>query len=356
MSSVKQCWKPTLFPEDLDHILAHTGQIWEPLRGQRVFITGGTGFFGHWLLESLLWADDHYDLDIKVALLSRNPQRFTKKYPQISSHPALSWITGDVKAFEFPEGEFAYVIHAASEGDARLSQENPRLVYDTIVEGTQRILEFARTHHTKTLLFISSGAVYGKQPAEITHIPEEYQPAAELAKSLSTYGQAKRTAEQLCSSFSQQYGIEIKIARCFAFVGPYLPMDANFAIGNFIRDAINGGPIVITGDGTPYRSYLYAADLAIWLWTILFNGRSCQPYNVGSDLGLEIKELAELVRDTLRPGIEIQVMKSVDSNHPRERYVPSINLGKKELGLRGWIPLRDGIEKMSNWLTGKNYL
>ncbi len=239
-----------------------------------MFITGGTGFFGHWILESLLWANDILDLDVKIVLLSRNPDAFSKKNPQLAYHPAVSWIQGDVKTFDFPEGQFSYVIHAASEGNVRLAQENPILLFDTIVEGTHHVLEFARTHGTRKLLFTSSGAVYGRQPPELTHIPEDYSGAPDVMNPRSAYGEGKRAAELLCNLYSQQFGLETKIARCFAFVGPYLPLNANYAIGNFIRDAINGGPIVIKGDGTPYRSYLYAADLAIWLWTILFPRRN----------------------------------------------------------------------------------
>jgi nucleoside-diphosphate-sugar epimerase len=341
----KTLWIPTLDQEDLDHILNKTSSLWDELCGQRLFMTGGTGFFGHWLLESFLWVNDHLDLNMEALLLSRNPENFRNRFPQLGHHPAVSWIKGDVKTFEFPDGDFPCIIHAASEGDYRLAQQDPLAVFNTIVDGTHRVLEFARTHHTRKLLFTSSGAVYGKQPLEMTHIPEDYLGGPDVSDPSSAYGEGKRAAEQLCTLYSHQYGFETKIARCFAFVGPYLPLDANYAIGNFIRDALKGGPIVIKGDGTTYRSYLYVADLVIWIWKILFQGHPCSLYNVGSEEIHSIFEIAERVAAQFPGKAQIKVLGTSDQLKTPEYYIPNVDRAKFELGLEIWIPLEIAIQK-----------
>jgi dTDP-glucose 4,6-dehydratase len=156
-------------------------------------------------------------------------------------------------------------------------------------------------------------------------------------------------AEHLCALYASQHGLETKIARCFAFVGPYLPLDVHFAIGNFIRDALNGGPIVVKGDGAPYRSYLYAADLAIWLWTILVKGESCRPYNVGSDHFLSIREIAESVSASFRTPIDVQVLKPAQLDKTARRYVPAILKARDGLALQVRIDLKQGIKKTVRW-------
>jgi dTDP-glucose 4,6-dehydratase len=333
---------------DLDHILGHTRPLWEELRGQRIFITGGTGFFGKWILESLLWANDRLSLHCHATVLSRSPITFRMQAPHLAGHQSVSVIQGDVRTFEFPHGEFHNVIHAATESSAKLNTENPLQMLDTIVEGTRHTLEFAKICRAENFLLTSSGAVYGKQPAEMTHIPEDYNGAPDPLDPKSAYGEGKRVAEHLCALYADER-LKPKIARGFAFVGPYLSLDIHFAIGNFIRDALKGGPIIIKGDGTPYRSYLYAADLAIWLWTILLRGTSLRPYNVGSDESLSIMEVATRVAQQFEPNIGVEVHGTPNLQKPAERYVPGVLRAKNELGLKKTILLEESINKTKDW-------
>ena len=155
----------------------------------------------------------------------------------------------------------------------------------------------------------------------------------------------------MCSIYHKQFGLECAIARCFAFVGPYLPLDTHFAIGNFIRDAMRGGPVRVGGDGTPYRSYLYAADLAIWLWTILLRGVPCRPYNTGAERDLTIAELAHVVAATLAIPGNVKIAKTPVPGAQPERYVPSTERARKELSLLEWISLEDAIQSTAGRLA-----
>jgi dTDP-glucose 4,6-dehydratase len=234
-----------------------------------------------------------------------------------------------------------------------MSDENPLLMLGTIVDGTRHTLEFARHCGTPKFLLTSSGAVYGKQPPTLTHIPEDYIGAPDPLDPRSAYGEGKRLAEQLCALYAQQYGVQSKIARCFAFVGPHSPFDIHFAVGNFIRDGLRGGPIQIKGDGTPFRSYLYAADLAIWLWTILFSGKSCRPYNVGSDESISILELAHKVVSCLNDSVEVLVMSNPVMGQEPARYVPCIDRGKSELCLQVYKGIENAIRKTISWVESQ---
>ena len=331
---------------DLNHILAQTPELWEELRGQRLFITGGTGFFGCWLLESFVWANDQLGLNASAVVLTRDPAVFQRKAPHLANHPAITLHAGDVQTFAFPAGRFSHVIHAASQ-IGKINTENPLLMFDTMVAGTRHTLEFARQCGATNFLLTSSGAVYGHQPPGMTHIPEEYPGAPSTSDPVEAHSEGKRTAELLCTLYAKQYGLHPKIARCFAFVGPYLPLDTHFAIGNFIRDALAGGPLRINGDGTPYRSYLYAADLAVWLWTILLRGQPCRPYNVGSEDGRPLREIAQLVAKASGQH-EVQIAYP-PAGGPAPRYVPAVGRAGAELGLQGTVDLDEAIRRTLTW-------
>lgn len=341
-----------LLTADLDHILQHTQLLWESVRGRRIFVTGGTGFIGRWLLESFAHANRKLKLAASMSVLSRDPDAFMRKAPHLSPQAGIEFVQGDVRSFAARDGErFDFVIHAATEASAKLNEENPLLMVDTIVQGTRAALEFACATGAKRFLLTSSGAVYGQQPSTMTHVTEEYLGGPDCARSTSAYGEGKRLAELLCACYQQQPGLEPLIARCFAFVGPFLPLDAHFAIGNFIRDALAGGPIRVGGDGTPYRSYLYAADLAIWLWTILFRGKPMHPYNVGSADALTIVQLAETVRNSIQESLSVVVAKKITPGAAPTRYVPATSRAQAELGLRETVALTDAIMRTARYAS-----
>lgn len=340
---------PKLPVDDLEHILVHTRDLWTELDNQRIFITGGTGFFGCWLLESLVFAIDRLNLNTQAIVLTRDIATFQRKSPHLAKHPGITLYQGDVRNFVFPDGEFSHVIHAATAASASLNSTDPLLMIDTIVAGTRHTLEFAKQKGMKKFLLTSSGAIYGKQPPEIFHISEDYVGAPDPLNPTNAYGEAKRLAELLCAIASHNSELETKIARCFAFVGPHLPLDTHFAIGNFIRDGIQGSPIHIRGDGTPYRSYLYAADLTIWLWTILFKGKSCQPYNVGSDIAITIGELGKLITEVIGSELDVIIDQQPIPGKAAEQYIPSIQTALLDLQLQVYIDLPTGIKKTADW-------
>ena len=210
---------------DLDSLLDHTRELWDCLRGERLFITGGTGFFGCWLLESLAWANDRLGLGAQAVVLIRSLPLFQRKAPHLAAHPAIHFHQGDVRDFLFPTGHFAAMVHAAAPASARLNAEAPLEMLDTIVAGTRRVLDFASQCGASRCLLASSGGVYGRQPPDLASIPEDYPGAPDPLGPLSAYGEGKRLAELIGGIYARQTGLEIGIARGFTFVGPYLPLD-----------------------------------------------------------------------------------------------------------------------------------
>ena len=333
-----------LLADDLDHVLEETRSLWDEVRGNRIFITGGTGFFGCWLLESFLWANQRLELGAHAVILSRDPDAFRAKAAHLADDAAISFQAGDVRSFDFPPGEFTHIIHAATDSAVVPSATE---ISNTIVAGTEHCLEFAERANCRKFLFTSSGAVYGPQPVDMSHVREESGGWPDPLHPNTPYGEAKRIAEAKCYK-AQAADFETKIARCFAFVGPYMNLNVHFAIGNFLRDQMSGGPIVVRGDGKAVRSYLYASDLAIWLWTILFRGQSGRPYNVGSEEEISIGNLARFIGANSEPPVEVRIDGS-PSAAPGPRYVPSTERARTELALDQWVSLKEAVDKTRRW-------
>lgn len=334
---------------DLEYMTERTAGLWEAARGKRIFVTGGTGFFGRWILESFCSANRLLSLDASAVVLTRRPTEFAKSAPHIVANATIKLLPGDVRDFTFPTGRFDHVVHAATEGGL-----SPLPTFDTIIAGTRHTLDFARACGARNFLLLSSGAVYGTQPPSVAFLEESFAGAPVLTDAYGAYGESKRVAELLCHLYANDFGIGCKIARCFTFVGAHLPLDSHFAIGNFIADALRGRPIRIKGDGTPMRSYLYMADAIIWLWTILFRAPALRPYNLGSDQPVSIAELARTVAETVSPGAEVVIEQKAAPGAPIARYVPSARAAREELDLSVGIDLHEAIRRTATWYKSRD--
>lgn len=327
-----------IFAQDLDAIDGSLAPHWPQLEGARMFMTGGTGFIGRWMLEALARSG----VDADVVLLSRDPAGFARKAPRLAERFALA--EGDITSFTAPEGDFTHVIHAATDASAELNAGDPRRMFDTIVAGTRRALDFAQERGAKRFFFLSSGAVYGAQPWEMPQVAEDWWGGPDPRDPKSAYGEGKRAAETLCAIYGRQFGLDIVTARIFALLGPLLSLDIHFAAGNFIRDAIAGRTIRVESSGEAVRSYLYAADLTVWLWTLLIRGEPGAVYNVGSEEAVSIAELARRTAFVMRaPGVDI--LGKPDPGWNPGRYVPSTEAIRRDLGVLPTTGLNEAIRR-----------
>lgn len=333
-------------PSDLDEMLDGAAEVFRDLRGARVFLTGGTGFFGVWLVSALARARLRLGVDIGLTVLSRDPEGARRRHGAILDHAAAELVRGDIRTFDFPSGTFTHVLHGATAASAALNASQPHEMFDVIVDGTRRALELASRSACGRFLLMSSGAVYGPQPPAMTHVPESYAGGPSPLDARSAYGEGKRAAELLAAIWaSQGAGRAAVSARGFAFVGPHLPLDIHFAIGNFIRDALAGGPIRILGDGVPFRSYMYGTDLAIWIWTMLARGRAGAAYNLGSDDGRPLRAIAERVAHATGVVVDVAKQATPERLAAPERYVPDTTRAREELGLAMRVELDEAIRR-----------
>lgn len=346
--------KRPLSQSDLSEVVLQAEPAFESLRDATIFITGGTGFFGHWLLETLLHANDVLGLGAHATVLTRNADAFRSTSPHIAGNSAIALHEGDIRTFSFPNGEHTHIVHAATDSGGFRKPDAAYELAEAIVDGTRRVLQFARHTGASRLLYTSSGAVYGRSTS-LLQTPETYQGAPDPLQLQSSYDEGKRMAEHLCVAYSAATSLECVVARCFAFVGPHLPLDQHFAIGNFIRAAMNNEAITIKGDGTPRRSWLYMTDLAVWLWSLLVFGTPNRAYNVGSDEAYTIAEAAHATATTLRPdelggtSLSIEIAGVPVPNSALNSYVPAIDRIREELGMDVRVSLPEALRRTAAW-------
>jgi len=338
--------------QDFESVITQGKNSFENLKYSHIFLTGGTGFIGRWILEVINYYNTNNQTKIKVTILTRSPEKFKIEYPFLYNNLNYKFISGDIQSINeellINSSDYTHLIHAATDASAELNEADPLKMFNTIVNGTKQILDFALRNQIKKILFLSSGAVYGQQSAETDFVSEMANSAPDCLNPKNTYAEAKRAAEMICAVYIKQFGCSIVIARIFALLGPMLNLNIHFAAGNFIRDALAQKKITILGNGLPIRSYMYPSDLIVWLLCLLTHGRSGLAYNVGSEEAISIVDLANLVSNIIGTR-KYEIKNLTDTGWHFGRYVPSTKLIRDEFSLVNTIDISGSIIRTAYW-------
>lgn len=315
---------------------------------RRLLVIGGTGYFGKSILDSFCRGQlKPFGIE-SILVMARDTGKLRIEAPELIA-PGVTMIDGDIATVtKLPPADI--VIHAAASTDASRYLERPAEERRNIQAGTFNYCALAPQYHRSSkILYVSSGAVYGTQPAELAQIPEYFDvpdPAA-IPPGKRDYAIAKRDAEAAVRQLANQ-GLDVSIARCFAFVGTWLPRHLHFAIGNFLADGLAGRTVQVKARGQVYRSYMHSDDLVEWLLSIAVAGSSaCPAYNVGSDEGYLIGDVARMVAAVC--GVSANVPKISEASV--DRYIPSIQKARQLLGLKLRFDLGSAIEQTIRRLT-----
>lgn len=321
----------------------------DELRGAHLLITGGTGFLGSWLVDLLLRLEQRYTLGLCLTLLTRSASAVVQRRPDWLEAPGLGLIEGDVRHFSIGDARFTHLVHAAT--DVSRIRQSPLELADSIIGGSRHVLDIAACGGVRRYLYFSSGAVLGS--LDRTGSVDENLRLAPPVDAVDAYPNAKRYAEHLHLLAAREFGFELMIARGFAFAGPRMPLD-KFAIGNFICDAARGHAPRLNSAGLAERSYLYAADAAVWLLSLLAYGRTGQIYNVGSDQAVRLRDLAGRVAEIL--GSPAPLIPDASEGETASSYVPDVSRARDELGLVPEVGLDEIIRRTTGWAADAGLL
>ena len=331
---------------DVDLLLSRCGVDLEIFRGKTIFITGGTGFFGVWMLSALVDIKMRLGGNLRIVALSRDPQKFLARHslPDFGLH--VEFMIGDIRSFPLGDLKPNYLIHmATTNADETFAGEDQLKKLETLYLGTKNVLEQCGPTLEK-VLFTSSGVAYGNSKGGL--FSETDGTAPDTRDTGSALALGKITAEYLVAYYAKRFGYRYSVARCFAFAGQYLPLDLHYAFGNFIMDALEGRDIVVRGDGLDQRSYLYVGDAVAWLLRLLAEPAN-DIYNVGSEAPISIGDLARRVASMSSgaTGVAMLSGRQDTGNFRRTFYIPSTRKIRQAYPSLGeWTSLDQVIDRM----------
>lgn len=340
--------KQDLIREDCERVYSQAQDKFKGLSNSSILVTGGSGFLGCWVIEFIHYLNKYQNMNIEIFCLDRNTENIEMHLNHIKDQKNFNLIQSDIRGITDLPGDINYIIHGASSPDTRAHSSNPIDVMTSIAGGTASILHSAnRLSKLVKFVNVSSSAVYDE--GTDLSISEDSPGLSLELKSNNAHSEAKRYAEMLCTAARSEARMPVTSIRPFTFCGAFQAMDSPWALNNFINDVFSKRPIRILGDGNTIRSYMYGADLAAWVLIIMNNSKNGTVYNVGSNTGYTLSEIAEKVSKNSNNSSEIILNSSLTGSLANRSLVPNTDKAEKELGLSQYTDIDTAIERTMAW-------
>jgi UDP-glucuronate decarboxylase len=369
MSNAAMMTAEQVVTRDLEYMAECLRDEFRQMAGTRVLLTGGAGFLGHYFVQSVLhWnkvAGSHAD-PISLAVFDNFSRGMPAWLTRHTGNPALTLVRHDIRnPLPVDMGHFDYIIHAASIASPTYYRRDPIGTMDANVNGLRALLEYAKKEQESGcpisgFLFFSSSEIYGDPTSENIPTPETYRGIVSCTGPRACYDEAKRYGETLCVNFAQQYKLPIKSARPFNNYGPGLKISDRRVIPDFAKDILAGRDIVMLSDGTPKRTFCYAADAVSGYYKALVKGHPGEAYNIGVEAPeIQMAELAErlvgFARDIV--GYRGKVVKNPSQDEDYlvdnpNRRCPIILKAREHLGYNPTVTLDEGLRRSMIWYSG----
>ena len=335
-------WISMLIKKDVDSLLS-SGHTFQEFDGATITILGGTGFIGRWIIQALHEFGSSFGFSSEITVISRNAPMARNLFAEEFG------LTPKIVEFDFATGlakleKSDFFINGATPSTRKTGIENVEAVYTSSVNASNSIIQSAKRYKNKPkVVNLSSGIVYGTQGLSERNQNES---AIVLQRdSQSGYLNAKLATESIFSEAVVSNVVDSISPRLYAFAGPGISLNEHFAVGNFIRDGLDGNPITIGGNPSTTRSYLYPTDLVVSILAALIQPKNIN-VNIGSELPVTMLELATLISElTSRKGVRILGSDAVASN-----YVPSTSCFRENYGVSQQISLNEGLDRWIEWL------
>ncbi|GBF72217.1 UDP-glucuronate decarboxylase [Paenibacillus sp. 598K] len=312
----------SVIEEDLEDILGKN-IAWQELSGRTVLITGASGLLPSYMVDTCMALNRRQLLDspVHVLVLVRNEAAARRRFDQYRNNPHLEFLVQDVCEPVSWSGRVDFIIHAASQASPKYYSVDPVGTLSSNVIGTLNLLKLAKEKQVQSMLFLSSGEIYGQVPEALIPTKEEDYGYVNPMSVRSCYAESKRMAETMCVSWHHQYGVPVKVVRPFHTYGPGMKLDDGRVFADFVSNILNRKDIVMTSEGTATRAFCYLSDATAGFFTVLLKGVSGEAYNIGNPDGtVSISELASTLIG-LFPEYGLKVVRSA----PFGKYVPSMS-------------------------------